>query len=620
MEIIILPDCPGAGELLAEHRRGFGAMRVDHPSGRPWLVGHWNEADLTLTTAGPRRLAVFGRTVFDTGQAERLLDRARSPQELDRLAGRIPGGVHLIASFDGRVRAQGSVSGSRQVFHADVGGLTFASDSPAPLAALAGAEVDEVSLALRLLSPLAPWPLSQRCVWTGVDALASGHWLDLTTDGRARQVRWWQPPAADRTAGEAALAVREALTEAVEVRAVGHGTVSADLSGGLDSTALCFLAHQVGAELNTYHVTPWDPANEDSRWARRAAEEMSGAAHRILPAERPANWFDAAPADDGPGAGGPGAGRLDTGEGPPLWGAGSAHLVDLTGVVAAEGSRMHLMGVGGDELFGAMPAYLWSLMRSRPLQGIPVVHRYRLLNRWRLADTVRGLADRTPFARYIALAARELTAPTPRQPALSLGWTGGARMPPWATDRAVQLVRGALFDAAASAVAPLDPDRVRHQVLEFCLYEGALIRQTRHACAAFGVEWDAPMLDDRVLEASLSARVADRVRPGRYKPLLVDAMRGSVPDDILDRSDKGEFSAELFEGLRRNRAAFLAMCERLRLAELGLVNPAVLRTALISPSPESRHLTPFQSTVACENWLRTATAPALATPHLHEEH
>ncbi|WP_354642949.1 asparagine synthase-related protein [Kitasatospora camelliae] len=614
---MIFPDCPGAGELLVGHRAGAGATRVDHHSGRPWLVGHWDASDLTLITAGPRRLAVFGRTRFDAGQAERLLDRARSPYDLDRLAARIPGGVHLIASFDGRVRAQGSVSGARQVFHTTVGRLTVASDSPAPLAALAGAEVDEVSLALRLLSPLAPWPLSQRCTWTGVEPLSAGHWLDLGTDGRSRQVRWWHPPAAERTAEEAALAVREALTEAVEVRSTGHGTISADLSGGLDSTALCFLAHQVGAELNTYHVTPWDPANEDSRWARRAAEEMPGATHRILPAERPANWFDAAPAGDGPGTGG--SGRPDTGEGPPLWGAGSAHLVDLTAVVAAEGSRMHLMGVGGDELFGAMPAYLWSLMRSRPLQGVPVVRRYRLLNRWRLADTVRGLADRTSFARHLTVAARELTSPPARQPALELGWTGGARMPPWATDHAVRLVRGALLDAAATAVAPLDPDRVRHQVIEFCLYEGALIRQTRHACAASGVEWDAPMLDDRVLEASLSVRVADRVRPGRYKPLLVDAMRGSVPDDVLDRSDKGEFSAELFEGLRRNRDAFLAMCERLRLAELGLVEPATLRTALLSPSPESRHLTPFQSTVACENWLRTTPVPAAAAHHSRGE-
>ncbi|RZS33978.1 asparagine synthase (glutamine-hydrolysing) [Herbihabitans rhizosphaerae] len=601
MEFIVLPDHPEAWDALRDRPELAGARTVGHPSGRPWLVGWWREDDLALVTAPDRRLALIGRTTLDPDEAARALRRARTPHDLDAYARRTVGSVHLVASLDGQVRAQGTVSTARQLFTARIDGRTVAASNPGLLAELTESQLDERALAVRLLVPQVPWPLSAGCVWSGVEPLAAGSWLHLDRAGAAHQIRWWRPPVSDRPLAEAAGAVRNALTDAITARVAGRGTVSADLSGGLDSTALCFLADAEGADLLTYHVTPLDRANDDTAFAERAAAMMPRARHHTIPAQRPASWFDVDPERYR---------AADTGEGPPVWGAGLAHLAELSETAASAGSTLHLMGIGGDELFGAMPAYLWSLIRHDPLRSLPVIHRYRLHNRWRLDAVVRGLADRTHFAGALARAARELTAPLPRPPALQLGWTGGSRMPGWATPHAVDLVREAFTAAARAGTEPLDADRVRHQVLEYLMYEGTLIRQTRRAMAASGVEWDAPFLDDRVIEAALSVRIQDRVRRGRYKPVLVESLRGAVPDDVLDRRTKGEFSAEMYQGMSRNREKFLALCDDLRLADLGLVDPAALRSALHGPSPESRHLAPFENTVACESWLRGSASPA----------
>lgn len=86
---------------------------------------------------------------------------------------------------------------------------------------------------------------------------------------------------------------------------------------------------------------------------------------------------------------------------------------------------------------------------------------------------------------------------------------------------------------------------------------------------------------------------------------MTTALRGVVPADILDRRDKGEFSAETFRGIERNRARLLELCEDSHLARLGLIDPAAFRSAVLNPGPMSHHLQPITTTVACESWLRS---------------
>jgi len=109
---------------------------------------------------------------------------------------------------------------------------------------------------------------------------------------------------------------------------------------------------------------------------------------------------------------------------------------------------------------------------------------------------------------------------------------------------------------------------------------------------------------------TLAIRVEDRAAWGKYKPVLKAAMRGQVPDEILERRTKGEYSAEEYDGLQRNRQPLLEMCEDLQLSRLGLVDAAPLRAALSSLSPDTQQLTPLQTTLACESWLRSPSSAA----------
>jgi asparagine synthase (glutamine-hydrolysing) len=594
VDFVILPDSRAAAELLVKLA---GQRRIDHASGRPWVIGDWEDGDITSIAAGTRRLVVMGRTRLDEPTTTRSLARMSSLHGLDAVASRLPGLFHLCASIAGETRAQGSLCTSRQIFFADVDGVCIAASGVAPLLPLTGNEIDEAVLAARLLAPGGPpWPLSQRLPRKGIHALEAGHWLRLDAAGRTSQVRWWSAPEASRSLPVAAGAVRAALSAALAVRA--GATVSADLSGGLDSTCLCFLAAGQGADLVTYHIAPLDPANKDTAWAELAAAQLPSARHRVLPADRPENWFDIGYARAG----------IDADpEGPATWAAGLAHVWDVTGRAAGEGSSLHLTGIGGDELFGLMPAYPWSFARARPVRGLRLVNRYRLANRWALRATLRALADRSTFADSLTrLAGRISGTPSPLAE-VDFGWIPTLRMPPWSTRDAVEAVRRLLRETAAPPPEPLDRDRLRHQILASVVFEGATIRHINTALAGTRFSWEAPFLDDRVIEAALSVRVEDRMQTGRVKPLLTTAVQDAVPACLLGRRDKGEFSAEAFSGLRRNQKRFLELCADSRLAELGLVDPVAFRAALLNPGTMSQHVQPFETTVACESWLRSHT-------------
>ncbi|WP_055522582.1 asparagine synthase-related protein [Streptomyces graminilatus] len=602
MDFAVLPDSPAAQAVAEPLTRDPGVRVVHHASGRPWLVGRWTDQELTLVSAGARRLAVLGRSTVDRDRTARALAEARSLGQLDAVARSLPGCFHLVASFDGWTRAQGSLSTARQIFYAEVRGVTVAADGPRPLtgpvrpARDGTPPVDPELLALRLLTPAPPWPLSLRPVWPGVSELGVGHRLEIGPDGGARTVRWWQPPEPEAPREEAAERIREALLACVAARA--GATLSADLSGGLDSTSLCFLADAVGADLVTHHWQPLDLANDDTEWARRAARHLPDARHHFAAGETGPTWFETAPA---------GAGED---EGPLPWARNRAHMRRLLASVAEDGSNCHLLGVGGDELFGVLPTSLWSLARGHPLGSLSTVHRFRVLNRWTLASTVRGLADSASYATWLRATAGRLTDPAPGPDQALLTWGWEPRLPPWATPDAVDAVRRLLRATAdRERPRPHHRDRAQHQCLDIVTRTGSGVRRLDAALSASGVACEAPYLDDRVVEAALSVRIEDRLVSGDFKPVLRRAVRGIVPEEILARRSKGEFSAEAFQGMRRNRADLLDLCDDLRLSRLGLVDPGALRTALLSPKSQSRQLAPYENTLACEGWLRSIAAP-----------
>ncbi|WP_242887284.1 lasso peptide isopeptide bond-forming cyclase [Actinomadura litoris] len=602
-----MPDhdgMPGHGEasfvVLPDHEAALAVAAglptpperiLRHRSGRPWLAGRWSDAEMTEAAAGDARIAIIGTCPIGPERLAREAGRLRDLASLDRLVRSLPGSFHLVAALDGRTRVQGDAAGLRLVFHARAGGVTVAADRADTLAALTGAALDERQVAARLLWPL-PHPLLHTPLWRGVEGVEPGAHLLVEPDGRAKTRRWWTAPEAVRPLATAADEVAAALTAAVDARTAGGGVVSCDLSGGLDSTSICFLAARGEAEVVASTWPGRDPADEDLAWARRAAAHLPGVEHAVWPAEDASLVYEGLLEIDDP-LDEPGIGVMDR-----------ARMLDHVPRLVARGSRLHLTGIGGDHVAWCSEAHYHGLLRRRPLLALRRLRGFRALFDWPLAPAARALADGRPYRRWLLDAAGDLRASARPTVAGALGWDTAPRLFDWVTPEAAEAAAQVLREAARTA-EPLAPDRGQHLDLHSIRACTRIIRQWERMSARAGLPMASPFLDDRVIEACLAVRAEDRVTPWRYKPLLVAAMRGVVPAECLARANKAEASMDAADGLRAHSPDLMELCEDSRLARLGLVDGERLKALVARPDTPALREAILYSTLGCEVWLRT---------------
>lgn len=587
---VVMPDADVTSTvtrlLLAQ-----GRVSVSHNSGRPWLVGNWSDDEIVVAEAGNSRVAVIGHVSVTATRLAGILERTGDVTAVSTVLSSLPGSFHVVAYVKGRSLVRGTAAGVRQVLYADVDGQVLAADRADVLAGVLGAELDLEAVALSLLDPMPPYPLDDLPMWKGVDAVPPDHFLLTDEAGRPATFRWWSPPEPVVPLGDGARALRLALTNAVAVRTSAGGRVSCDLSGGLDSTSVCFLAADSPAELIAYTTVGLDPADDDVPWAMKAIFALPGVGHEILPRnELPLVYQGIATAADCLDR--PFIGQIDR-----------AQILTCFERMAALGSRIHLTGFGGDEVLEGDLNYLRSLTRMAPWIALPRLRAYHAQGRWPLMNVVWQLLRPRSYGSWWAGTAGRITDPRQALRSPRFDWDEPPRLPPWVSRDCVDLVRQ-MLRVRQEAVRPLAGDPSKHADL-LAIRSGARIaRSFGQLVGPTGVPFAVPFLDDQVVEACLAVRAYERSTPWEYKPLIKEAMRGIVPEASLERTTKAESSAEEEAGLRANHLDLMALCEDSRLAELGLVDADQLRAAShYSPSLTRPHES-LQQTFTSEAWLR----------------
>jgi asparagine synthase (glutamine-hydrolysing) len=130
-----------------------------------------------------------------------------------------------------------------------------------------------------------------------------------------------------------------------------------------------------------------------------------------------------------------------------------------------------------------------------------------------------------------------------------------------------------------------------------------------HLAAPQGMMLTHPFRDPRVfsLGIGIQSRVRPQPLPGVQKPILAAAMRGILPECILNRRRKGHFNEIYYVGLSRNLRNLEALIEQAPIDDLDFLDRATLldclQRAALGNAADAPSLAPLDRTLSLLHWL-----------------
>jgi asparagine synthase (glutamine-hydrolysing) len=460
----------------------------------------------------------------------------RGPEGLEHLEGDFA----LLIFDEGarRLLAMRDPMGGYPIFYTARGnGAVAAGTRIGPLLdALATRTLNQEYLADYLVSPGVPLEETPdaRTAYQGVQRVLPGSIAVFhLASGKAEQRRYWDwlqrrvDPGTDDVAelGEQFL---DRLRAAVSERL--RGPTAAHVSGGMDSTAVALIARDclqgrepLHALSLVYHLLPC--LARERPYVESALDQRGLAPHRINGDEvLEFGCCDTAPAHDEPC---PGLMRLGVAD------------QALTDAAAGAGVATIMTGFGADDIFTPLPFHLTELLRGGRLWAAwsEASHWARAwnCNVWDMLEPF-GLANLLPG--WIRMGVGNWLRGGYARWGQNTEWT----IAPWIRPdfaRRMDLRERSLDNLRRSFYA-CRPVRLSVALSSIRMYQDRFSRM--NLAAPHGIVLTHPFLDPRVFSLGLGALTRVRPEPGAQKPVLAAAMRGILPECILNRPSKGHFN------------------------------------------------------------------------------
>jgi asparagine synthase (glutamine-hydrolysing) len=271
---------------------------------------------------------------------------------------------------------------------------------------------------------------------------------------------------------------------------------------------------------------------------------------------------------------------------------------------ANAGATVILTGQGGDDMLDMLPYHLADLIRRGHFMAAwreaCAWARGRGSTPWRILQLC-AFPDLTNSFRHSRFA--RLVLPRRRRALRNLGdWA----VPDWID--AAFAKRYALADRAADADA--QARRMAPSPRMAMVLQGIQRRVGNPVCAMLaaprGIAMSHPFLDPRVISFAIGFQERFRPDPYQVKPILAEAMRGSLPEPIRTRRDKRSFNETYYLGLSRNAKGLKRMVESASDDGFGMLNKSVLISGIEEAAlgiGDARGLYRFDTALAAIVWL-----------------
>jgi len=369
----------------------------------------------------------------------------------------------------------------------------------------------------------------------GIRALPPGHWQRFASGHATPPVRFASvietlgrlPSAAGGRAGDALEQIAAAVKDSVAAHMVADVPVGVFLSAGLDSTMLAACAAHAGElrtitlGFNEYADSPHDEAG------------LAGEVANLLDARHTLHRISARDFE------GDRERLIDAMDQPSIDGI---NVWFVSRAAAAQGLKVAISGLGGDELFGSYPSFDQVPKLVKLMQRTPVTARAGALLR-RCAQPFSSLM---PSPKYAGLAeyGHSLAGAYLLRRALHMPWELTELMDPAMAKEGLQEL--ATMDRLEASIHGLDRERLAVSALEMQWYmRNQLLRDADWAGMAHSIEIRVPLIDLHLLRDFIELPELDAASEKRT---IVRRVAPHLPEEVLNRPKTG-FSVPIHQWL-----------------------------------------------------------------------
>ena len=317
--------------------------------------------------------------------------------------------------------------------------------------------------------------------------------------------------------------IRDAIRRATRRRMVADVPLGAFLSGGIDSSAVvAAMAEASPQPVKTFSIGFENESFNELPYARKIAEQFGTEHHEFVVKPDAVELIP----------------RIVRQYGEPF-----ADSSAIPSFYLAELTRRHvtvaLNGDGGDESFAGYTRYVGNLM-ARRLERLPLPLRRAMSA---VGERMPVNADVSSTLNRARRLARSLTLDAPARYARHMSFFDWLQRDQLYTDEFQELIGESLAPGViagpwndATAEEPID---LMLEVDVETYLPGDLLVKMDIATMAYSLEARSPLLDPEVMELAASLPADLKLRGTEKKVVLRDALRGWIPDDILDRPKMG---------------------------------------------------------------------------------
>jgi asparagine synthase (glutamine-hydrolysing) len=369
-------------------------------------------------------------------------------------------------------------------------------------------------------------------LFAGIRKLPCGTWLRIGINGEIREQRYWDvldytTPSGDLTESEFAERILDELRVAVGLRKVSDVPVGVFLSGGIDSsTNAALFSEGPGERVKTFSIGyagTYESYQNELVYARRVADEVGAEYHeKLLTAD---DLIDFLP-------------QMIHLQDEPIADPVCFPVYFVSKLAREAGVVVCQVGEGADELFWGYPGWRTAL-RLQHCNDLPIPNAIKKL----------GLAWMRVLGKDLSFPYEWLRRGIAGQPVF---W-GGAEAFTDAHKRQLLSPRLRHKMAGRTSWEAIKPIRQRFEEkardtswlnwmtyldLNLRLPELLLMRIDKMSMGV-SLEGRVPFLDHKLVELAMSIPENIKTKGGTLKYILKKAVRGVIPDEIIDRPKQG---------------------------------------------------------------------------------